>query len=281
MAAAASSRYIAADMRRPFTKMHGLGNDFVVFDAREHPLALTGQQVRGLCDRHTGIGCDQLFVLEPSDKADVFMRIWNADGGEVAACGNGARCVAALLGGSPDIETLAGVLGAEAGDGAASVDLGRPAFEWDAVPLAYAMDTLDMPVGWGGLERPGAVNVGNPHVVFFVPDADAVPLGTTGAEIEHDPLFPEGVNAGVAQVVARDHLKLRVWERGAGLTRACGTGAVAAALVAMRRGLADRRVRVSLPGGDVTVDWRADGHAVLGGPAVTVFTGDIDPDGFA
>ncbi len=268
-------------MMRPFTKMHGLGNDFVVFDARQQALPLTFQQVRGISDRHTGIGCDQLFVLEPSERADVFMRIWNADGGEVAACGNGARCVAALLGGSPVIETLAGLIESEAGDAAASVDLGRPAFEWDAVPLAYAMDTLDMPVGWGALERPGAVSVGNPHVVFFVSDTDAVPLGTLGPEIEHDPLFPEGVNAGAAQVLARDHIKLRVWERGAGLTRACGTGAVAAALVAMRRGLVDRAVRVSLPGGDVAVEWRADGHAVLSGPAVTSFTGEVDTDRFA
>lgn len=268
-------------MMRAFTKMHGLGNDFVVFDARATPLALTPQQVRGLSDRHTGIGCDQLFVLEPSERADVFMRIWNADGGEVAACGNGARCVSALLGGSPVIETLAGLVESQAGEAAASVDLGRPAFEWDAVPLAYAMDTLDMPVGWGELERPGAVSVGNPHAVFFVGDADAVPLDTLGPEIEHDPLFPERVNAGVAQVLARDHFKLRVWERGAGLTRACGTGAVAAALVAMRRGLVDRSVRVSLPGGDVTVEWRADGHAILGGPAVISFTGTVDVDAFA
>ena len=268
-------------MQRPFTKMHGLGNDFVVFDAREQPLGLTTQQVRGLCDRNTGIGCDQLFVLEPSTRGDVFMRIWNADGGEVAACGNGARCVAALLGGSPVIETVAGLLSAEAGDAAASVDMGRPAFEWDAVPLAYAMDTLDMPVGWGELERPGAVSVGNPHVVFFVADADAVPLDVIGPEIEHDSLFPERVNAGVAEVIDRDHIKLRVWERGAGLTRACGTGAVAAALVGMRRGLLDRSVTVSLPGGDVGVEWRADGHAVLSGPAVTVFTGSVDPDDFA
>ena len=268
-------------MHRPFTKMHGLGNDFVVFDARAAPLVLTPQQVRGLSDRHTGIGCDQLFVLEPSANADVFMRIWNADGGEVSACGNGARCVAVLLGGSPVIETLAGLLTAEARNAAARVDLGAPAFEWDKVPLAYAMDTLDMPVGWGTLERPGAINVGNPHVVFFVPDADAVSLATLGPEIEHDPLFPDGVNAGVAQVVARDHLKLRVWERGAGLTRACGTGAVAAALVAMRRGLVDRSTRVSLPGGDVTVEWRGDGHAVLSGPAVVSFTGIVDVGAFA
>ena len=283
--------YIAATMRRAFTKMHGLGNDFVVFDARDRRLVLTSSQVRGLSDRHTGIGCDQLFVLEASDRADAFMRIWNADGGEVGACGNGARCVAALLGGSAVIETAAGLLHAEAGAGqsragsgavaAATVDLGRPRFEWEAVPLAYAMDTADLPVAWDDLAHPGAVNVGNPHLVFVVPDADAVALDVLGPRIEHDALFPERINVGVAQVVDDTHLKLRVWERGAGLTRACGTGAVAAALVAMRRGLVGRSVTVSLPGGAVSVEWRADGHVTLGGPAVTVFTGDVDPDDFA
>ncbi len=267
-------------MMRGFTKMHGLGNDFVVFDARGAPLALNAQQVRGLSDRHTGIGCDQLFVLEASDRADAFMRIWNADGGEVSACGNGARCVAALLGGTPVIDTAAGLLQAQAGAAAATVDLGRPRFEWDAVPLAYAMDTADLPLAWDGLARPGAVNVGNPHIVFFVPDAAAVPLAVLGPVIEHDAAFPERINVGVAQVVDAGTLKLRVWERGAGLTRACGTGAVAAALVAMRRGLVGRAVTVALPGGNVSVEWRADGHVTLGGPAVTVFTGSVDPDDF-
>ena len=273
--------YIAATMLRDFTKMHGLGNDFVVFDARPEPLALTAQQVRGLSDRRTGIGCDQLFVLEPSVRADAFMRIWNADGGEVGACGNGARCVAALLGGETVIDTAAGLLTASSEGATATVDMGVPRFEWDAVPLAYAMDTLRLPVAWEGLEGPGAVNVGNPHVVFFVGDADTVPLGVLGPLIEHDALFPERVNVGVTQVVDQAHLRLRVWERGAGLTRACGTGAVAAAVVAMRRGLVERAVTVMLPGGDVTVEWRADGHAVLGGPAVTVFSGQVDPEDFA
>ncbi len=276
----ARTAYIADAMMRAFTKMHGLGNDFVVFDARAQPLALTADQVRALSDRHTGIGCDQLFVLEASDRADAFMRIWNADGGEVSACGNGARCVAALLGGSPVIDTAGGLLHAEAGAAAATVDLGRPRFEWDAVPLAYAMDTLDLPLAWDGLARPGAVNVGNPHLVFFVPDVDAVPLGVLGPVIEHDALFPERINVGVAQVIDEGHLKLRVWERGAGLTRACGTGAVAAALVAMQRGLVGRSVTVGLPGGDVQVEWRADGHVTLRGPAVTVFVGQVDPDEF-
>ena len=268
-------------MRRPFTKMHGLGNDFVLFDARATPLVLTAQQVRGLADRHTGIGCDQLFVLEASTRADAFMRIWNADGGAVEACGNGARCVAAWLGGDPVVDTAGGLLRAQAGDAAATVDMGVPRFDWDAIPLAYAMDTRDLPLAWDGLSRPAAVNVGNPHVVFVVDDLDTVPLAVLGPVIEHDAAFPARVNVGVAQVIDRTHLRLCVWERGAGLTRACGTGAVAAAVTCMRRGLAEREVCVTLPGGDVTVAWQADDHATLAGPAVTVFEGIVDPDDFA
>ena len=267
-------------MRRSFTKMHGLGNDFVLFDAREAALTLTAQQVRALSDRHTGIGCDQLFVLEPSHRADVFMRIWNADGGEVSACGNGARCVAAWLGGTPSIDTAGGLLHATATAGAASVAMGEPRFEWNAVPLAYAMDTARLPVAWGPLEGPAALSIGNPHVVFFVDDAAAVPLGTLGPEIEHDPLFPERVNVGVAQVTPAG-LTLRVWERGAGLTRACGTGAVAAAVAGIRRGLVTSPVAVMLPGGTVEVAWNPGGGATLSGPATRVFDGEIDPDDFA
>lgn len=267
-------------MRRPFTKMHGLGNDFVLFDAREIPLALTPQQVRALSDRHTGIGCDQLFVLEPSTRADVFMRIWNQDGGEVQSCGNGARCVAAWLGGAPSIDTAGGLLHATATAGAASVEMGAPRFEWDAVPLAYAMDTARLPVAWGELEGPMALSIGNPHVVFFVPDAGAVPLETLGPEIETDALFPDKVNVGVAQVTA-EGLTLRVWERGAGLTRACGTGAVAAAVAGIRRGLVKSPVAVTLPGGTVEVAWAPGGSATLSGPATRVFGGEIDPEDFA
>ncbi|TRW17292.1 diaminopimelate epimerase [Glacieibacterium frigidum] len=267
-------------MRRPFTKMHGLGNDFVLFDARAEPLPLTTQQVRSLSDRHTGIGCDQLFVLEPSDRADVFMRIWNSDGGEVQSCGNGARCVAAWLGGAPSIDTAGGLLHATATAGAASVDMGVPRFDWDAVPLAYAMDSARLPVAWGELEGPMALSIGNPHVVFFVPDTAAVPLETLGPEIETDALFPERVNVGVAQVTDAG-LTLRVWERGAGLTRACGTGAVAAAVAGIRRGLVRSPVAVTLPGGTVEVAWAQGGGATLSGPATRVFDGEIDPDDFA
>lgn len=260
----------------PFLKMHGLGNDFVVFDARAEPIAIDADRARALADRRTGIGCDQLIVIEPSAAATVRARFWNSDGGEVSACGNGSRAVAALLGGNATIETGGGVLAAGVDGATVTVDMGLPRFEWDAVPLAMAMDTRDMPVGWEPLERPGAVNVGNPHVVFFVADPAAIDLATLGPVIEHDPLFPERVNVGVALIAARDHILLRVWERGAGLTRACGTGAVAAFAVARRRGLVDERATVTLPGGDLVIAVGPDGHLRMSGPAVIAFRGEID-----
>ena len=263
-------------MTRPFVKMHGLGNDFIVFDARQAPLDPDTNMVRRLSDRRTGIGCDQLIVVDASASATVRARFWNCDGEQVAACGNGSRAVAALVGGAPSIETAGGLLTAASLDGGASVDMGVPRFDWDAVPLAYPMDTLRLPLGWDGLEGPGAVSVGNPHVVFFVDDPAAVDLGSIGPVIEHDPVFPERVNVGVAVLPARDRMILRVWERGAGLTRACGTGAVAAVAVAQRRGLADARVTVCLPGGDLDITRTADGHLVMAGPAVIAFTGTVD-----
>lgn len=279
-------RGIAAYMRRPmatpFLKMHGLGNDFVVFDARQQGIELSPDQVRRLADRNTGIGCDQLVVIEPPRSGgDAFMRIWNSDGGEVAACGNATRCVAQLLGSHARIETLAGFLEADADAAGATVDMGRPAFEWDAIPLAYAMDTLEMPVGWDSLERPSAVSIGNPHAVFFVDDLEAVPLSVLGPRVETDPLFPEAVNVNVAQVIGRDSIRLKVWERGAGLTLACGTGACATAVAAMRRGLVDRTVSVELPGGRLRIEWDARGHIRMTGPAATSFRGEVDLDAYA
>jgi len=262
-------------MQRHFRKMHGLGNDFVVFDARVEPLALAAVQVVALADRRSGIGCDQLIVIEPSARATAFMRIYNADGGEVGACGNAARCIATLLGPRATIETAAGILDAAASAAAATVTYPPPRFEWDAVPLAYPLDTLDVPVGWDSLDHGVAVNVGNPHIVFFTADVEREPLAALGPVIEHDALFPERVNVSVAQVVDRTLLRLRVWERGAGLTQACGTGAMASAVAAMRRGLVDRRVSVDLPGGRLQVEWLADGRLTLGGPAVTAFTGEV------
>ena len=264
-------------MRAAFWKMHGLGNDFAVFDARVHALPLAAATVRRIADRHTGIGCDQLIAIEaPKNSGDAFMRIWNADGGEVAACGNATRCVAALLGGQARIETLAGELSVHPAAHGFTVDLGTPAFDWAAVPLAYPLDTADLPVAWDMLERPMALSIGNPHAVFFVDDPADVPLAELGPKIEADPLFPEGVNVGVAALAGHDRLRLRVWERGAGLTRACGTGAAAAGVAAMRRGLTGRRVDVLQDGGPLRIEWRDDGHLLMTGPAAISFTGEID-----
>ncbi len=262
-------------MTRDFLKMHGLGNDFVVFDARAAPLALTPAQVVAISDRHLGIGCDQLIVVEASPRADAFMAIWNADGSVAEACGNAARCVATLLGDHATIDSAGGLLDARATASAASIVYPAPRFGWDDVPLAYPLDTADVPVAWDGLGHGVALSVGNPHIVFFVATAAAVPLDTLGPRIEHDALFPERVNVGVAEVAGPDRLRLRVWERGAGLTRACGTGAMAAAVAALKRRLVSSPVVVSLPGGDLTVAW--DGGAVtLSGPAATSFTGTVD-----
>lgn len=269
-------------MATPFVKMHGLGNDFVVFDARAQALpALSNDAVRRLADRHTGIGCDQLIVVEPpANGGDARMRIYNADGGEVEACGNASRCVAQLIG-RARVETSGGTIEvAPDGDGA-TIDMGVPRFEWDAIPIAYPIDTLDMPVGWDSLERPAAVNVGNPHVIFFVDDLDAHPLSVLGPRIETDPLFPQRINVNVAQLIGPDRLRLQVWERGVGLTRACGTGACATAVAAIRRGLTGRKVEVVLPGGPLTIEWRDDGHMLMTGPAATAFRGEVDLAAFA
>ncbi len=269
-------------MRVPFIKMHGLGNDFVVLDGRERALpSMDASFAAALADRHTGIGCDQLIVLEPSDAADFAMRILNADGSEVEACGNATRAVGLLNGAPATIATLGGLLSVGPADGGIAVDMGVPRFEWDAIPLAYPVDTLTMPVSWEDLDHPAAVNVGNPHAVFFVADCDAVDLAQLGPLIEHDPLFPARINVNVATVAGRGAIRLRVWERGAGLTRACGTGACATAVAAIRRGLVDRSVTVTLPGGPLRIDWGADDRITMTGSATESFRGEFEWDHFA
>jgi len=264
-------------MRASFTKMHGLGNDFVVLDTREQALPpMTTAMARALADRRTGIGCDQLILLEPSVTADFRMRIFNADGSEVEACGNATRAVALLHGVPAQIETAGGILMARPGLGGAAVDMGEPRFEWDAIPLAYAMDTIALPVGWDELEQPAAVNVGNPHAVFFVDNCDDVDLEHLGPEIEHDPLFPERINVNVATIENDASIRLRVWERGVGQTRACGTGACATAVSAMRRGLVQSEVTVTLPGGALLIAWGEDGRITMTGPAAESFRGTFD-----
>jgi diaminopimelate epimerase len=259
-----------------FHKMHGLGNDFVVIDARETAVAMDAVRARGIADRKEGIGCDQLILLEPSTSADARMRIWNADGSEVEACGNATRAVALLLGGENTLETLGGILALSAEGVQATVDMGEPRFAWDQIPLAYAMDTAPMPVGWEELESPTAVNIGNPHAIFFVEDNDAVDLDRLGPLIEHDPLFPDRVNVSVATVTGPSRIALRVWERGVGETRACGTGACATAVAAIRDSRVIAPVTVSLAGGDLLIDWQPGGSIRMSGPATHVFTGEAD-----
>jgi len=265
-----------------FRKMHGLGNDFVILDSREGAVAMDAARARAIADRRIGVGCDQVILLEPSDIADVRMRIWNADGGEVESCGNATRCVALL--GAKTIETRGGVLSAAADGASVTVDMGAPRFGWEEIPLAYAMDTAAMPVGWDNLETPAAVNVGNPHLVFFVEDMEAVDLARLGPRIERDPLFPQGINVNVAEVrvggmavdgVRLNGLDLRVWERGAGLTQACGTGACATAVAAIKYRNMRSPVGVRLPGGTLTIDWAPGGTIRMTGPATHVFDGEL------
>jgi diaminopimelate epimerase len=264
-----------------FHKMHGLGNDFVVIDAREIAVAISATRARAIADRRTGIGCDQLIMLEPDDAADARMRIWNADGGEVEACGNATRAVALLIGKHATIATAGGLLTVEPNDGGASVDMGAPRFDWDAIPLAYPVDTAALPVAWDELANPAAVNVGNPHAVFFVDDCAAIDLERLGPLIEHDALFPARINVNVATITGPSSLRLRVWERGTGETRACGTGACATAVAAIRSKRVTSPVSVSLTGGDLTIDWALGGRITMTGPATHVFTGETDWDAFS
>ena len=269
-------------MRIPFVKMHGLGNDFIVLDARETALPeISNAIAKALSDRREGIGCDQVILLGPSDAADFCMRIFNSDGGEVEACGNASRAIALLHGEKAVVETSGGTITVEPSAEGAAVDIGSPKFAWEAIPLDYAMDTAAMPVSWDALSNPMAVNVGNPHVVFFVEDADAIDLGVLGPEIEHDPLFPERINVNVASLVSTNHLKLYVWERGAGLTRACGTGACATAVAAIRKGLAQSPVTIALPGGDLQIAWEKGDTIRMSGPATEAYRGSFEWDDYA
>ncbi len=276
----------------PFTKMNGLGNDFVIIDAREDAVRLSAAQAGAIAGGRDGTGCDQVIILEPSRAADVFMRILNADGSEVNACGNASRCVAALL--SPGlgrdrltIETRAGVLDARVLDGRlVTVDMGRPRFLWDEIPLSQPFEETTfidlayaLPDG-RTLERPSVVNVGNPHCIFWVEDAGAYDLAAFGGVLERHRLFPERANISLAEVQSESALKLRVWERGTGITRACGTAACAATVCAARNGLTGRQVSVELPGGVLDIEWRAaDDRILMTGPTELEFEGILHLDG--
>ncbi|MBL8709711.1 MAG: diaminopimelate epimerase [Rhodospirillaceae bacterium] len=267
-----------------FLKMHGLGNDFVVLDARRRKLALSAEQRRHLADRHFGVGCDQLITLEnPADSsADVFMRIHNADGTEARACGNATRCIAAHVmrekgNGAVVIQTVAGLLPAYAlGNGEISVDMGPARLDWQDIPVAAACDTLHMPVALGPVSDPVGVNVGSSHAVFFVPDVAAIDLPGIGPALERHPFFPQRANIEFVQVVSPTHLRMRVWERGAGITLACGSGACATLVAAARRGLTGRKAVVELDGGELTIEWLPSGHVQMTGPWTLSFEGSID-----
>jgi diaminopimelate epimerase len=278
---------MSASATIPFRKMNGLGNDFVVLDARQKAIGVGPDDARSIRDRAKGPGCDQVIVLEPSKKADLFMRIFNADGSEVEACGNATRCIALLVAeesGRPDVtvETRAGLLKAQV-ESADSVviDMGLPRFAWEDIPLAepfadttrieLQMGPIDEPI----LHSPSVVNVGNPHAIFWVDDIEAYDLARFGPLLENHPLFPERANISLAHVTARDALTLRTWERGAGLTKACGTAACAAVVAAARKGLTDRQVTVTLPGGNLFIDWNANGHILMRGPAELEFEGTL------
>lgn len=273
----------------PFLKMHGLGNDFVVLDARTAALDLTPERRRVIADRRLGVGCDQLIVLEPPTEreADVFMRIYNPDGGEAQACGNATRCVASVLmderkTDQVTVQTVAGLLESQkTGIGSnglpvISVDMGLARLDWREIPVREACDTNHMPVGIGPLQDPVGTNMGNPHATFFVDDAAAIPLGELGPKLEHDRFFPERVNVGVAQLLGDSRLLLRVWERGAGITLACGSGACAAVVAASRRGLVPRKAEVVLEGGTLTIEWLRDDHVLMTGGIAVAFKGELD-----
>lgn len=270
----------------PFTKMHGLGNDFVVLDAREQSIAMDDNQARIIADRRRGIGCDQLITLEApvSDLADVFMRIRNPDGGEAEACGNATRCVASMLMREKQtdhliIETRAGLLDAESkGNGEVTVDMGQARLDWREIPLSKAVDTLNLGIEAGPLKNPVAVSMGNPHAVFFVDDAEAVQLDVFGPVLETHEMFPEFANIEVASVRPDGSIRMRVWERAAGITQACGSGACATLVAAVRRGLIPGRgADIVLDGGTLNIKWLPDNHVVMTGPVATSFTGEIDP----
>jgi diaminopimelate epimerase len=268
----------------PFQKMHGLGNDFVVLDARQRVLPLTRAQRRWIADRRRGIGCDQLIILEPAKDrlADVFMRIHNPDGGEAGACGNATRCIAAKVMAEKNshhaiVETISGLLDTEAVEGGlVSVDMGVARLDWREIPVGEACDTLHLPLTLGPLSDPVGVSVGNPHAVFFVPDAERIDLEALGPVLERHKLFPERANIEVAQIISPERIRMRVWERSAGITQACGSGACATLVAAARRKLTGRRATIVLDGGELIIEWLADNHVRMTGGWSESFRGEID-----
>lgn len=258
----------------PFFKMHGLGNDFVVIDRRVEQHPISPALIGAIADRHRGVGFDQLAVIDPDDGADAFLVFFNADGSESAACGNATRCIARHIMDetgktSLDLRTRRGVLHAmDKGNGLTSVNMGQPQLDWKSIPLAEEMDTLELPIEGA----PVATGMGNPHCTFFVPDAEAVALSEFGARYEHHPLFPERTNVQVAQISGANRIRMRVWERGVGITLASGSSSCAVAVAAARRNLTGRSVTIDLDGGSLAIDWTEDG-VWMTGETMHVFSG--------
>lgn len=275
-------------MTRTFRKMHGLGNDFVILDLRDGRPLPNLEQRRKLANRKRGIGCDQLIIMMPAQNpsADLMMKIYNPDGSEAGACGNATRCVARLLFAESGkdhgvIETIAGLLPvSQVEDNQFSVDLGFPRLEWQQIPLAAAMDSLSLDGDWENLPKPCAVNMGNPHAVFFVPDVMAVDVAAVGSRLEHHPLFPERANIEFAQILSPTHIRMRVWERGAGITEACGSGACATLVAAARRNLTERKAIITMDGGDLTIEWNDVNHVIMTGTTAMSFTGELSEEFF-
>ena len=270
-------------------KMHGIGNDFVVLDARPGGsaagLVLSQDQARHLADRHFGIGCDQILIIASADvpEADITMLILNSDGSEAKACGNGSRCVADLVMAETDADELAistkgGMIHARRVGDDVSIDMGIAKLDWADIPLAQAMDTMAVDLGRPNLPSAITVNMGNPHAVHIVDDAEAIDLATIGPILEHHEFFPERANIEFISRLDQDVIRMRVWERGSGITIACGTGACASAVAAARAGLTGRQVEVVLDGGRLSIDWREDGHVIMTGPSTISFYGRIDLD---
>ncbi len=280
---------MSANNNIPFLKMNGLGNDFIIVDGRKTPRAFSREQVRAWSDRKAGIGCDQFIVMEKSDVADVRMRIYNAEGGEVESCGNASRCVASLIfaetgADTATIDTRGGFLTCgKAEGGLVTVDMGVPKFGWADIPLAEEFyDTRGIELQIGPIDNPilhtpSVVNVGNPHAVFWVQDLAITDLSRSGPLLENHPMFPERANISLARVLTREHIEVKVWERGVGLTLACGTAACAVAVCAARKDLTDRAVTITLPGGDLLIDWDKRDHILMTGAVAHEFEGYL-PD---
>ncbi|MGV6805799.1 MAG: diaminopimelate epimerase [Ruegeria sp.] len=267
-----------SDTGLPFMKMHGLGNDFVIVDARAHPVQITPALARGIGHRQFGVGFDQLAVIE-NGESDAHLVFYNADGSVSATCGNATRCIARFLmqeSGKTELtlSTSHGTLRArDAGNGLTSVNMGHPQLDWADIPLAEEVDTLELPIEGG----PVATGMGNPHCTFFVEDAETIPLAEFGARFEHHPLYPQRTNVQVAQIIGPDHIRMRVWERGVGITLASGSSSCATAVAAARRGLTGRKVQIELDGGTIWIDWREDG-VWMTGPTCHVFSGTLTPE---